>query len=49
MLRHKNRKLMNRNSVFLAHEQWQYSGNAFKRISQVCFLKLVQNQIFLLG
>ncbi|KAJ8302972.1 hypothetical protein KUTeg_019368 [Tegillarca granosa] len=35
MFRHKTRKPPNRNSVFLAQEQWQYSGNAYRRLSQL--------------
>ncbi|XP_069114427.1 short transient receptor potential channel 4-associated protein-like [Argopecten irradians] len=35
MLGRKLAKSVNKNSVFLAHELWQYSGNAYRRISQL--------------
>ncbi|VDI28622.1 Trpc4-associated protein [Mytilus galloprovincialis] len=35
MIRHKKRTFPSKSSVFLAQEQWQYSGNAYKRLSQL--------------
>ncbi|XP_060063786.1 short transient receptor potential channel 4-associated protein-like [Ylistrum balloti] len=35
MLGRKIAKSVNKNSVFLAHELWQYSGNSYRRISQL--------------
>ncbi|XP_033753998.1 short transient receptor potential channel 4-associated protein-like [Pecten maximus] len=35
MLGRKLAKSVNKNSVFLAHELWQYSGNSYRRISQL--------------
>ncbi|KAL4234774.1 Short transient receptor putative channel 4-associated protein [Mactra antiquata] len=35
MYRPKPRSAPNRRSVFLSHEQWQYSGNSYKRLSQL--------------
>ena len=40
MIRHKRRSFPSKNSAFLAREQWQYTGNAYTRLSQVCLLKL---------
>ncbi|XP_053402088.1 short transient receptor potential channel 4-associated protein-like isoform X2 [Mercenaria mercenaria] len=35
MFRTKPRNAPNKSSVFLSHEHWQYSGNGYKRLSQV--------------
>lgn len=35
MIRHKKRSFPSKTSVFLAQEQWQYSGNAYTRLSQL--------------
>lgn len=35
MLRHKRFSKLNKNSVFQAHEQWQYTGCSFTRLAQV--------------
>lgn len=38
MFRQLTRTAPNKSSVFLSHEHWQYSGNAYKRLSQVTML-----------